>query len=211
MKIRDPLLMLSLLTVASALTWSCRSLRVGDGDEERTALNFHVLEEGRAYRSAQPFLTDIKDVVEEYGVKTIINLRGAQPGEFEYEQEREIARALGVELENIGMSARRLPHEEDLKKLLRLFDEAEYPIWFHCQAGADRTGEAAAIYAMEHMGQSREEALEQLTPKFLHLESKRPAKRYFIREVYQGKEWAMTQYDPCAADYEFYDKSEHCQ
>lgn len=197
--------------VVAILLTGCGSVGIPRFDgEERSLLNFHTVEEGRLYRSAQPILTDVTDRVREHGIKTIINLRGAHPGEFEYDQEKRLATELGVAHFDIEMSARRLPHRDDLRELFRLFDEAEYPIWIHCAAGADRTGEAAALYAMEYMGQSREQALEQLTPRFFHLESQQPSKRYFVGEVYVDKAWALSEYDPCQADYRFYDKETFC-
>ena len=40
-----------------------------------------------------------------------------------------------------------MPPPESLRALLAAFDAAPYPIIYHCQAGADRTGLVSAIYA----------------------------------------------------------------
>ncbi len=107
---------------------------------------------------------------------------------------------------NIPMSAGIIPHRKNLIKLLDAYASAERPILIHCLAGADRSGEAAAIYLQEYMGATKEESLEMLTLKYLHVERFKPAKRYFIREVYQGKEWAYNEYDPCEQTYSHYDQ-----
>ncbi len=173
--------------------------------------NFHEVDEGKLYRIAQPGKTDIERIHAEYGIKTILNLRGENEGERWYDVEKETAEKLGIKLINIGMKASRLPHKEDLIKLLDTFKTAERPILMHCQAGADRTGEASAIYAMEYLGKTKEEALEMLTPRFLHIEKRYPAKRYFIKELWQGEEWARNDYDPCSGDYDHYEPSPtHC-
>jgi hypothetical protein len=74
-------------------------------------------------------------------------------------------------------------------------------------AGVDRTGEAAAIYQMVYMGKSKKEALEMLGTQFAHFESNKPAKIYFIRDLWQDEEWARDGYEPCKQNYKFYDKN----
>ncbi len=79
----------------------------------------------------------------------------------------------------------------------------------HCDGGADRAGEASAIYQIEYMGKSRAEALEMLTLRYRHLSWLKPAKRYFI-ERYRGEDWLRNEYNPCSDEYEYYDKVKYC-
>jgi hypothetical protein len=111
------------------------------------------------------------------------------------------------------MGAGKLPRRQDLIALLDAYRFAPRPILIHCRAGADRTGEASAIYLQEYMQRSREEALEALTFDYWHVELFKPAKRYFIREVYRGEEWAREVYDPCAPDqpYEYFNPARDCE
>ena len=173
-------------------------------------LNFHAVKDGVVYRSAQPTGRDLRIVVKEHGIKSIINLRGAQPGEGWYDEEVGVSRELGLERVDISMSARRLPHREDLLRLLDAFNELPRPILIHCKGGADRTGEAVAIFALDHLKWSTREAARQLHPYFWHFPDRYPAKTYFIREVYQGEEWARESYYPCREDYEYYDREVYC-
>lgn len=105
------------------------------------------------------------------------------------------------------MKASRLPHREDVLKLIELYENAPRPILIHCQGGADRTGEAAAMYKIDFMNASKKEALKMQTIKYFHLKKRFPAKRYFNKDVYQGKEWAKENYRPCTQDYKYYDKN----
>lgn len=108
------------------------------------------------------------------------------------------------------MSAVRLPHRDDLIQLLDAFKELPRPILVHCKAGADRTGEASAIFAMDYLKWSKRKAAGQLHPFYGHFPDFTPAKTYFIREGYRGEEWARNTYDPCRQDYQYYDKEQYC-
>ena len=165
------------------------------------------VQKGQVYRSPQPKGNDLQRAIDELGIKTIINLRGENSGEDWYDDEKRVADENSVELINISMSASRLPHRKDLIKLLDAFKTAPRPILIHCLAGVDRTGEASALYQMIYMNYSKKDALHMLSPAYGHFEKFKPAKRYFIKEVWQGEEWARTSYDPCKTKYEYYDQN----
>ena len=93
------------------------------------------------------------------------------------------------------MSARRLPHKKDLATLLNLYENAPRPILVHCHSGADRTGEAAALWILDQQKKRRKDALKQLRLKYGHLKFKRPSKRFFIK-IWNGRKWALNQYNP---------------
>ena len=173
-------------------------------------LNLHTVRDEVMYRSAQPTGTDLRMIAKEYGIKSIINLRGAEPGEDWYDEEVEASEELKLELVDISMSARRLPHRDDLLRLFKAFKDLPRPILIHCKGGADRTGEAVAIFALDHLKWSKRKAAGQLHPYFGHIPDRYPAKTYFIREVYQGEEWARESYYPCRQDYKYYDKEVYC-
>jgi protein tyrosine/serine phosphatase len=84
------------------------------------------------------------------------------------------------------------------------------PILIHCQGGADRTGEASAIYLIDHLGYDREEAAKKaLKLRYFHTPLYAPAKTYFI-DRYLGEDWARTVYNPCDAGWKHYDQKTHC-
>jgi protein tyrosine/serine phosphatase len=132
------------------------------------AFNFHVLDDGRAYRSSQPNADQLRAMADLYGIKTVVNLRGTNTGLAWYDEERDACDELGIPLVDLAMSARRLPAPELLAAILDTLRSAEYPILIHCQAGADRTGAISAIYRIAILGDSREDALAELSPQYFH-------------------------------------------
>ena len=176
----------------------------------RISANFHEVDKGKYYRSAQLTGEELDQGIPNLGIRTIISLRGGNPGDAWFDEEVAVAEKHGAKVVPIGMSAKRLPHRHSLIKLLDTFRDAERPILVHCLAGADRTGEATAIYMMEYMGKSKKKALSALSPRYLHIPISKPAKRYFIRQ-YQGQDWAYNTYDPCVQSYKYYDKAAYCE
>lgn len=172
--------------------------------------NFHEIDPGLYYRSAQLSAKSLKKYISKYGIRSVINLRGASEKDW-YLEEKNAVEEQGASLYDISMSARRLPHREDLLKLLDLFENLEYPILVHCQGGADRTGEASAIYQMMYMGKDKKQALKMLSLKYHHLSWRMPAKKYFIKKLWHGADWAIENYEPCANDWKHYDKEKYCK
>lgn len=172
--------------------------------------NLHQIDD-EIYRSGQLRPGLLSEAITRYNLQTVINLRGHSPGKKWYDKEKRIVEEHGLNFYSIGMSAGRLPHRKDILKLIDLFENAPRPILFHCQGGADRSGEASAMYLIDFMGKSKKEALKMLRIKYGHLRWRYPAKRYFIKEIYQGKEWAKDHYRPCESNYKYYDKSRDCK
>lgn len=175
----------------------------------RSWTNFREVDEGRFYRSGQLSDAQLMRVIDEYQIRTIINLRGEDLGDEWYQRERAVARERGVALIDVDLRAYRLPHKAELIRLLDAYRDAERPILVHCFSGADRAGQASAIYQLEYMGASKQEALEMVSWRFLHLSLLRPAMRYFI-ERYRDEQWARSSYDPCRTDYRYYDREKFC-
>jgi protein tyrosine phosphatase (PTP) superfamily phosphohydrolase (DUF442 family) len=178
-------------------------------------LNFHIVKEGVLYRSAQPTGDDIRMIHTEYGIKSIINLRGKRSGKDWYDEEIEVIKELGLRHADIPLPLERLPDEEHLKDILDAFNNLPQPILVHCKAGADRTGMAAAMFVFDHMNQQldednrRQKAAGQLHPYFGHIPDFKPVQTYFIRDVYEGEEWVLKDYyDPCNIEYRYNDSEE---
>ncbi len=110
--------------------------------------NVHVVEPGALYRSAQPNGLELKSLLQEYGIGTVINLRGANAGEAWYDDEIAASNKAGVTHVDIAMSAGAEPSTETIDRLVQTLREARRPILVHCKDGADRTGLAAALYEL---------------------------------------------------------------
>ncbi|OIQ17819.1 MAG: hypothetical protein BM556_10345 [Bacteriovorax sp. MedPE-SWde] len=169
--------------------------------------NKRTVQKNNLYRSAQLSAKQIKRAIKKWKIKTVINLRGESPNKDWWRKEVVAVRESGAKYHNIGMSAQRLPHRKDLIKLIELYETAERPILIHCAGGADRTGEASAMWKLDQMKTSKKKALKQLTILTRHIPFRFPAKRYFIKKIYQGSDWAKENYYPCEANYKYYDKS----
>jgi hypothetical protein len=169
-----------------------------------TACKFHEVDAGKFYRSHQPSGPELQRAIDEVGIRTVINLRGPNPGAKWYDDEKEVTLRNNVLQVDIGLSASRLPHREQMIQILDTLKNAPRPILVHCRAGVDRTGEVSAIYQMLYMNKTKAEALEMLTPKYGHVASWMPAPTYLIRELWQGEEWARTSYNPCSGAYAHY-------
>ena len=151
--------------------------------------NFHVVDEGRAYRSAQPTADQLANVIEEFGIRTVVNLRGVNPGEPWYDAEAAVCEVLGVTLADHAMSARSLPSAEVLEAITNTLLTADYPILIHCQAGADRAGAISAIYRMLILGHDRADALAELSPAYFHFRRFTPCMDTLAEWYEPGPEW----------------------
>ena len=130
--------------------------------------NVHAVVAGQAYRSNQPDPARIAALQKLYGIKTIINLRGAEPGSKWYDEEIAAAETLGINHVNFGMSSRRALDLAQTRELIALMQNAEKPVLIHCKSGADRTGLAAALYVAAIAKDSERKAERQLSIAYGH-------------------------------------------
>ena len=107
--------------------------------------NFHSVIDGNLYRSAQMDSKTLAKIIRDHGIRSIINLRGANPGKRWYEDECAITTQYGTTLYDGHFSAVELPPITDLLKLKQVLQSASPPILVHCRGGADRTGMASAL------------------------------------------------------------------
>lgn len=121
--------------------------------------NFHPVVPGSLYRSAQPTAADIARYRDAYGIRTIVNLRGENPGSPWYDAELAEAKQLGIALVDFRMSAKRELTQARAADLIQLLERAEKPVLVHCNWGADRSGLAAALYvaAVAKLGEAAAE------------------------------------------------------
>ena len=130
--------------------------------------NVHEVVPGRVYRSAQLSPERLTQLIDEHGLRSVLNLRGASPGERWYEDERKTAHANNVEHIDFALSSKREVPSEQADELIRVMRAAPKPMLIHCWAGADRTGLASALYLYAVHEQSAEDAARALAMKYHH-------------------------------------------
>src|SRR5215510_3170089 len=130
--------------------------------------NFHTVEEGALYRSAQLSADELQTAIRDHGIRAVLNLRGAHPGEAWYDDEVGVSKASGVAHYNYGLSAYRVVTEQQIADLLGIIRDAPKPLLVHCKSGADRTGLVSALYRYAVEGVNTEEADGQLSLVYGH-------------------------------------------
>jgi protein tyrosine/serine phosphatase len=131
--------------------------------------NFHIVSPGLVYRSAQMNAGALAAVIPEYGIKSILNLRGAGEGKDWYDAETNTAREFGVQHYDFALSATRELTNEEMDQILDTMRSAPKPILIHCKSGSDRTGLIGALYLYGLEGQPAQSARTQLAVFYGHI------------------------------------------
>ncbi len=114
--------------------------------------NFHAVVPGELYRSAQLSGSHLERHVQAEGIRTVVNLRGPNPGSAWYDDEVRTCERLNVTHIDVRMSARELPPPAEAAALLAALHDAPRPLLVHCKNGADRSGLASAAYLIAEHG-----------------------------------------------------------
>lgn len=112
--------------------------------------NFHPIREGVAYRSAQLDAQALAGHIASENIKTIVNLRGANPSKEWYSNEARIAKQSGVTLIDIPLSSSEFIKPAEARAYVDLINNAPKPVLIHCLNGSDRTGFISAVYLMQN-------------------------------------------------------------
>lgn len=108
--------------------------------------NFHVVDKN-VWRCSQPSPEAITLLKTNYGLKTILNLRGVNEAE---DSEAQLADSLGLNYISFPMDSRYPQNQDSLQMVLKIVnDSTNYPILIHCLGGKDRTGLVVALYKLE--------------------------------------------------------------
>lgn len=166
----------------------------------RVTKNFHEVDPGKFYRSAQLSGPEMAEYVDKYKIQTVISLRG-KPDNLSWMKEQEaVLKEKNVRFLYFWWTSNYLPNPDEFRGFLHALRTEKYPILIHCRSGADRTSEASAIYAMDFMNVPKDRAIEEnISWDFWHIDWLRPAKKALVR-AYESYDWAMQTYDPCAIE-----------
>lgn len=122
--------------------------------------NFGVVDEGRVYRSGELTTTALKSVVEQRGIKTIIDFGAHDRDPAGEKREQDTADLLGVQRYVLNLEGDATGDPNRYAEALRIMNDPEaQPVLVHCAAGAQRTGCAVALYRSLVDGWDDERAL----------------------------------------------------
>ncbi len=131
--------------------------------------NWHAIDGGSLFRSGQLNAPELRAAAHRYGIKTIVNLRSANPQEEWYQDEKEVAQTHGIEHHDLTFSAYLTPAPQELLKLMAVLEKSPRPILIHCRQGADRTGLASALAALYEDQEPAESARKRLSMRCGHV------------------------------------------
>jgi len=131
--------------------------------------NIHTISEGQAYRSGQLSAAALEQCILKFKIKSILNLRGPNPGEKWYEEEIHQARQHKVAYYEISLSSGEAPGARQIEQIEDTLLHAPRPILIHCQGGSDRTGLVSAMWKIMIDQAKPHEAEKQLSFYYGHL------------------------------------------
>jgi uncharacterized protein (TIGR01244 family) len=170
--------------------------------------NAGVVVPGRLYRSNHPTPARLAALVQRYGLRTVINLRGRCANGSDA-LTREAAASLGITFIDAPVASR-LPRRADVAALVAVLRGMAEPALVHCKSGADRAGFAAAIFLILN-GHPVAEALRQLSWRFGHFRGARSGilDAFLLRYAAEGEgrmaflDWLGAVYDEDALAHDF--------
>jgi tyrosine-protein phosphatase SIW14 len=133
--------------------------------------HFYVVRDGVLYRSGQNTLFGLKNLLHDYGIRTVVVLRDPPvPGQTDPAQkEEEYCLKEGIHYVRIPPHHWEDPEggEPPVEEGVRTFravmsDPDNYPVLVHCFAGIHRTGAYCAIYRMEFEHWDNDRAIAEL-------------------------------------------------
>jgi protein tyrosine/serine phosphatase len=148
--------------------------------------NFHVVDESRCYRAAQPTAAELTAMVRRYGIRTVINLRGISDDEEWYPLEVKVAKDLGIELVDVGMWSNSPPEIQEFRNLIHALADGKEPLLIHCNSGSDRTGLGSALYLLLRTDATLPQARQQLGLYYGHIPYSRASCQDRVLDCYEN-------------------------
>jgi tyrosine-protein phosphatase SIW14 len=120
--------------------------------------NFHQVNE-HIFRGGQPAGSSWRSLAD-LGIKLVIDLR--LPSEHSISREEQAVQAAGMRYVSIPMDGFAAPSDENVAKVLALFESNTDGIVFvHCRRGSDRSGTVIACYRITHDHWENQKALQE--------------------------------------------------
>lgn len=123
--------------------------------------------QGVVYRSDQMSDMALSAFIQEHQVKTVLNLRGPNPGDDWYDKERAATLAHGSTQIDMPLSSCEWMSRDQALTLADVIQNAERPLLIHCFHGSERTGLASAMTRLLTEGQSLKDARSAFSWKYM--------------------------------------------
>jgi protein tyrosine/serine phosphatase len=167
--------------------------------------NWGEVAPGVLYRCNHPTPRRLAAVARRFGIRTVINLRGAQSRNGADALTREAAARLGLAFVDLSLQSRRPPARADLLRLAEIYQMMRSPALIHCKSGSDRAGLAAGMFVLLNGGNVTE-AMRHLSLRFGHLRGSRSGVLDAFFRRYQTEaegrkpflDWLREDYDEAA-------------
>ncbi len=121
------------------------------------------VETGGLYRSGQLSAAQLDRAINQYNLKTVINLRGPDPDSRWYREQQEICQRHGVKQVDVALGTTS-PSEQEIETLLATYREAPRPMLVHSWSSQGSVGLASALYRVAVMGEDKVVARKELAP-----------------------------------------------
>ena len=175
-KWRGLLIALAVLLAVGAGALAVRHWRAG------ADLNFACVEAGTLCRSGQPSARQLAEAVRANGIRTIVNLRGADAfaKDARAAEEAQFANAHGIRYVSLPYDEARA--QARIAEFLSLVaDPANRPVLVHCAKGVERTGVMVAAFRMKVQGWPLPQALAEME-QFGYRREKSPQMQQAVQE-----------------------------
>ncbi len=139
---------------------------------------------GPLFRCNQPSPGKLLRYAQRLRIKTVVNLRGANPQLGWYQLESHTCQSLGVRLVNTQVHSRGLPTRSRIHELKEIIENMELPAIAHCKSGADRVGFFSVLFRHWRLGEPIETARDELHWRFGHFRSAKTGVLDFFFEAY---------------------------
>jgi protein tyrosine phosphatase (PTP) superfamily phosphohydrolase (DUF442 family) len=166
--------------------------------------NWAAVVPGRLYRCNHPTPGRLARATRRFGLRSLINLRGAT-GNGSDALSRERAARLGLQFIDVPLSSGQPPTRAQVLALAAALQSATPPVLLHCKSGADRAGFAAGVFVLLEGGTAAA-ALRNLSWRFGHLRRSRAGvlDAFFLLYARQAEgkkpflDWVREDYDAAA-------------
>lgn len=169
--------------------------------------NLHVVEKDKVYRTGKLKPEDFARVVDELGIKSLLRVICLNRRNRQYFRELgEICDQRGIKAFNVSLQHNHVPPKDRLRKILDVFDTAEYPLLIMCWRGADRSGLTSALYKMSRNYPRKEVEGELKLFPYGHLWLLHPRFHTFLKRLYDEfsgnlKNYLLSRVDFSSPDY----------